>query len=88
MTPGSMNLQTMSGVIAGLRLFVSPGLPPNTVIVGDFTALLTAETAGAPVELRAVEPSIGGMEVGVIGAFLVELIEEGAFCLVTPPAGP
>jgi len=88
MPAGSLNLQTMSGVIAGLRLFVSPGLPPDTVIVGDFSALLTAETAGAPVELRAVEPSIGGMEVGVIGAFLVELIEEGAFCAVTPPASP
>lgn len=85
MSEGSVNLSTQSGTLAGLQLFASPGLPADTVVVGDFTALLTAETQGAPVELRAVEPSIGGMEVGVIGGFLSDLIEMTAFCKVTPP---
>lgn len=87
MSEGSVNLANQSGTIAGMTLFASPGLPADTVVVGDFSALVTAETAGAPVELRAVEPAIGGMEVGVIGAFFAGLVESGAFCAVTPPAG-
>jgi HK97 family phage major capsid protein len=87
MAEGAVNLSTQSGTLAGLQLFASPGLPADTVVVGDFTALLSAETPGAPVELRAVEPSIGGMEVGVIGAFFSTVVEGGAFCKVTPPAG-
>ncbi len=84
---GAVNLSTQSGTLAGLQLFATPGLPADTVVVGDFSALITAETAGAPVELRAVEPSIGGMEVGVIGAFFSALVEPTAFCKVTPPVG-
>ena len=86
MNEGNINLAAQSGTIAGMTLIASPGLVAGTVVVGDFGALLTAETSGAPVELRAVEPSIGGMEVGVIGAFFAGLIEPTAFCLVTPPA--
>jgi HK97 family phage major capsid protein len=87
MSEGAVNLANQSGTIAGMTLFASPGLPADTVIVGDFSALITAETPSAPVELRAVEPAIGGMEVGVIGAFFSGLVESGAFCAVTPPAG-
>ena len=54
-------------------------MPADTVVVGDSSAVLCAETPGAPVELRAVEPSIGGLEVGIIGAFACELTEAGAF---------
>jgi len=70
--------------IGGLQLVISPQLPATTVIVGDSSALLTAETAGAPVELRAVEPSIGGLEIGIIGAFLVEITDATAFAELTP----
>lgn len=87
LSTGGGNLQTQTATIAGLRLVITAGLAPGTVVVGDFDAILTAETAGAPVELRAVEPSIGGLEVGVIGAFLVELVEEAAFVPLTPPVG-
>jgi HK97 family phage major capsid protein len=74
--------------IAGLRFVASAGLPAGTVIVGDFSALLCAETAGSPVELRAVEPSIGGVEVGIIGAFACAVTDPGAFAELTAPAGP
>jgi HK97 family phage major capsid protein len=74
--------------LGGLRFVVSAGLPAGTVIVGDFSALLCAETAGSPVELRAVEPSIGGVEVGIIGAFAAAVTDPGAFAELTPPAGP
>jgi HK97 family phage major capsid protein len=86
---GSADLSTGSfPSIAGLRFVASAGLPAGTVIVGDFSALLCAETAGSPVELRAVEPSIGGVEVGIIGAFACAVTDPGAFAELTAPAGP
>ena len=45
--------------------------------------LLVAETAGAPVELRVVEPAIGGVEVGIIGAFEAVVVDAGAFSMLT-----
>ena len=82
--PGSLG--DASGNIAGLRFVVSDGFPAATAIVGDSTKLLCAETPGAPVEMRAVEPSIGGLEVGVIGAFASVLALPTAFVKLTPPA--
>lgn len=70
--------------IGGLQLVISPQLPANTVVVADSSAILVAETAGAPVELRMVEPSIGGLEVGIIGAFLSAIVETAAFDELTP----
>jgi HK97 family phage major capsid protein len=83
---GSFSLGSGQGTIAGLRLVVSYGLPADTVVVGVASQLLTAETAGAPVELRAVEPAIGGMEVGVIGAFAAKIVEAAAFNKLGAPA--
>ena len=56
---------------------MSRGLDTATVLVGDSSALLVAETAGAPVELRVVEPAIGGVEVGIIGAFEAVVVDDG-----------
>lgn len=75
---GQINLGTAQGSIAGLRIVASAGLVGNVVIVGNSQSLLIAETAGAPVQMRAVEPSIGGMELGVIGAFVAELTDPKA----------
>lgn len=66
---GSLDIGSMTGTWSGLRVVGSYGFDTDTAIVGDASAFLVGETAGAPVQLRAVEPSIGGMEVGVIGAF-------------------
>lgn len=71
--------------IGGLNFVVSAGLPKGTAIVGDFSALLCAETSGAPVEARVVEPSIGGLEVGIIGAFAAAITDPGAFAEITLP---
>jgi HK97 family phage major capsid protein len=80
---GSINIsQGGSGNVAGLQLVASHGLTGNSCFVGNSQALLVAETAGAPVEMRAVEPSIGGMEVGVIGAFKSELVDKEAFAAI------
>jgi hypothetical protein len=74
----------VSGDAVGpLNFVVSRGLDAGEIIVGDGAGLLDAETAGAPVELRAVEPAIGGLEVGIIGAFEAVVVDEGAFTLIT-----
>jgi HK97 family phage major capsid protein len=86
LSAGGGSLASGSGNIAGMSLVISPALADGTVFVGDMTAFLTAETPGSPVELRAVEPSIAGFEVGVVGAFVAELMEPAAFVKVIPPA--
>lgn len=82
---GGFSLASGSGNVAGLTLVISPGLPADTAIVGASSALLCAETGGAPVELRAVEPALGGMEVGVIGAFVAKLVDPDAMVALTAP---
>jgi HK97 family phage major capsid protein len=69
--------------IGPLRVIVSRGLNAGEMIVGDMDGLLVAETPGAPVELRVVEPAIGGVEVGLIGAFEAAVVDDGAFALIT-----
>ena len=69
--------------IGPLNIIVSRGLGAGEIVVGDSKGLLVAETAGAPVELRAVEPAIGGLEVGIIGAFEAVVVDDGAFSLIT-----
>ena len=66
---GGLDVGSMTGTFSGLKVVGSYAFDANVAIIGDSSAFLVAETAGAPVQLRAVEPSIGGMEVGVIGAF-------------------
>jgi hypothetical protein len=81
---GSLNLAGLSGTLAGLGVVASAGFKAGTAIVGDSKAMLVGETAGAPVELRAVEPSIGGMEVGVIGAFKAISFDDERFADIGP----
>jgi hypothetical protein len=75
---------TVNGNSVGPFNFVpSRGLDSATIIVGDASALLVAETPGAPVELKVVEPAIGGVEVGIIGAFEAVIVDPGAFTRVS-----
>jgi hypothetical protein len=69
--------------IGPLKIVRARGFGAGEVVVGDSSGLLVAETAGAPVELRAVEPAIGGLEVGIIGAFEAVVVDDGAFSLIT-----
>ena len=62
---------------------ITRGMDAGVVVVGDSAGLLVAETAGAPVELRVVEPAIGGVEVGIIGAFEAVVVDDGAFTMLT-----
>jgi hypothetical protein len=76
---GALDIGSMTGTWAGLRVVGSYGFDLDTAIVGDSSALLVAETPGAPVQLRVVEPSIGGMEVGIIGAFKAVIFDVNRF---------
>lgn len=70
--------------IGGLEVISSAGLASGpTVIVGYSQALLCAETPDAPIQLRAVEPAIGGVEVGVIGGFAAVVADAAAFVRLT-----
>lgn len=69
--------------VGPLRVIVSRGLNSGEIIVGDVSALLVAETPGAPVEMQVVEPAIGGVEVGLIGAFEAVVVDDGAFASIT-----
>jgi len=74
----------VSGDAVGpLNVVVSRGMDAGAIIVGDAAGLLVAETAGAPVELRVVEPAIGGVEVGLIGAFEAVVSDPGSFSQIT-----
>ena len=73
---------SQSGV-GPLNVVVSRGMDSGVIAIGDNEALLVAETAGAPVELRVVEPAIGGVEVGIIGAFEAVVVDDGAFTMLT-----
>ena len=76
---GNLDIAAMTGTFSGLRVVGSYGFTGNATILGDADAFLVGETPGAPVEMRAVEPSIGGMEVGVIGAFAAKVFDPERF---------
>ena len=80
---GQTGLLNVGADSLSLRVVVSRGLNAGEIIVGDRDGLLVAETPGAPVELRVVEPAIGGYEVGLIGAFEAAVVDDGAFALIT-----
>jgi hypothetical protein len=71
--------------IAGLRLVSSNGLTASgpVAFVGYSQALLCGEAPNAPIQLRAVEPAIGGIEVGVIGSFAAAVADPAAFVKLT-----
>lgn len=82
-TPMPIFISVNGQNIGPLNLLVSRGLDSGTALVGDMAGLLVAETAGAPVELRVVEPAIGGVEVGIIGAFEAVIVDAGSFSLIS-----
>ena len=78
---GNMDIGSMTGTWSGLRVVGSYGFgsPSSAAVIGDASAFLVAESPGAPVEMRAVEPAIGGMEVGVIGGFKSKVFDPARF---------
>ncbi len=79
---GQLNVGSQTGTLAGMRVVVSRGLDAGVAIVGRAKALISGETPGAPVELKVVEPAIGGVEVGLIGAFAAVSADDSQFALI------
>ncbi len=82
-TPQPIFISVNGQNVGPLNILISRGLASGEILVGDMAGLLVAETPGAPVELRVVEPAIGGLEVGLIGAFKPVVVDPGAFSLIT-----
>ena len=78
---GNLDVGSMTGTYAGLRLIGSYGFGTGSsvAVIGDASALLVSESPGAPVEMRVVEPAIGGMECGVIGGFKAKVFDSNRF---------
>ena len=84
---GPANLSTGTfPSLGGLRFVISAGPARG---YGDRRRLRCAalrRDVGRTRELRAVEPSIGGLEVGIIGAFACAISDPGAFAEIKGPA--
>lgn len=76
---GNLDVGSMSGNFFGLRVIGSYGFDQDTAIIGDSSAFLVGENAGNPVQMRVVEPSIGGWELGLIGAFKAAIFDVNRF---------
>jgi len=76
---GTLDVGSMTGNFFGLNVVGSYGFDQDTAIVGDSGALLIGENEGNPVEMRVVEPAIGGWEVGLIGAFNAAVFDINRF---------
>ncbi len=79
----SQFVSVASSQVGPLNIVITRGMDAGVMAVGDSQGLLVAETAGAPVELRVVEPAIGGVEVGIIGAFEAVVVDGGSFSMLT-----
>jgi HK97 family phage major capsid protein len=79
---GGLTLNGLNGSIGGLRVIASRGFTTGEAYIGDSSAFIVAESPNAPVELRAVEPAIGGYEVGLIGAFAAAAFSNARFAKV------
>lgn len=76
---GNLDIGSMTGTFFGLNVVGSYGFDQDTAIVGDSQALLIGENPNNPVEMRVVEPNIGGYLVGLIGAFNAVVFDVNRF---------
>ena len=76
---GGLDFGSMSGQFFGLNVVGSYGFDQDTAVVGDSQALLVGENPGNPVEMRVIEPNIGGYLVGLIGAFNAVVFDSNRF---------
>lgn len=76
---GNLDFSDLSGNFFGLRVVGSYGFDSDVAIIGRREHLFVGENPGSPVELRVVEPRIGGYEIGVIGAFNAAVFDAASF---------
>lgn len=76
---GSADFTSLSGSFMGLQVIGSYGFDGDAAIVGRSDHLFAGENPGSPVEMRVIEPRIGGYEIGVIGAFNAAVFDVNSF---------
>lgn len=76
---GSADFSSLTGSFMGLRVVGSYGFDQDVAIVGRSDHLFAGENPGSPVEMRVIEPRIGGYEIGVIGAFKAAVFDTNSF---------
>jgi len=76
---GSADFSSLSGTFMGLKVVGSYGFDQDVAIVGLSRHLFVGENPGSPVEMRVIEPRIGGYEIGVIGAFNAAVFDTASF---------
>jgi len=76
---GSADFSSLSGTFMGLKVVGSYGFDQDVAIVGLSRHLFAGENPGSPVEMRVIEPRIGGYEIGVIGAFNAAVFDVNSF---------
>ena len=76
---GSADFSSLSGTFMGLKVVGSYGFDQDVAIVGLSRHLFVGENPGSPVEMRVIEPRIGGYEIGVIGAFNAAVFDVNSF---------
>ena len=87
---GSINFGGMTPTLSadGLNMFVDTNLPAGTMIGGSTAAATVHMSAGAPVELRVVDVSLLGLDVGVYGFLCVTVEYPKAIAKMTGIVAP
>ena len=76
---GALDIGSMTGTWAGLRVVGSYGFDTTRPSSGTLPRSLWQRRPVRPCSCRVVEPSIGGMEVGIIGAFKAVVFDVNRF---------
>jgi hypothetical protein len=87
---GSINFGDMTPQMdaGGLTIFVDWNLPTGTLLGGSKAAAPVHVSPGAPADIRVVDVSLLGLDVGVYGYLAVTPEYPGALAIMTVPAGP
>ena len=87
---GSINFGGMTPEMnaAGLTIFVDWNLPASTMLGGSKAAAPVHVSPGAPADIRVVDVSLLGLDVGVYGYLAVTPEYPGALAIMTVPVGP
>ena len=64
-------------------MVVDPNLPAKTMIAGSTQAATVYKSAGAPADIRVVDVSLLGLDVGVYGYVAVTVEYPGAISVMT-----
>lgn len=82
---GSISFGSMTPTVdaSGLTIVVDTNLPAKTMLAGSKEAATVYKSAGAPADIRVVDVSLLGLDVGVYGYLAVAVPYPGALSVMT-----